>query len=224
MTCAVYFNLDGTLTRHDLDYEAIYRRAIAAADLDALEKEYETYTDRFFRYFQNGWTFPRRQAIRDVMADHDIPDTGRSDLFAGAWEDGEADAVTLRDGAREVLEQVAAHHQVGIATNGTGRLQRMKLDDLGIADLVTAAAVSSEVGTAKPHSEFFAAARAVIEADHHVVVSDELRRDILPAKRADFLTVWLSPEPGSPQVEELVDRRVATLADVPAAVDDLCGE
>ncbi|MFB6076936.1 MAG: hypothetical protein ABEK12_02295, partial [Candidatus Nanohaloarchaea archaeon] len=54
MTCAVYFNLDGTLTVHDIDYTAVYETAIADAGLDALADAYEAYTDGFFKYFQDG--------------------------------------------------------------------------------------------------------------------------------------------------------------------------
>ncbi len=224
MSCAVFFNLDGTLTRHDIDYADIYRQAVAAADLSALDDEYESYTDLFFRYFQNGWTYPRRQAIQRVMDDHDMVDHGRSDAFATAWEDAEADATRFRDAAAEVVETVADRSPVGIATNGTGRLQRMKLEKAGLTGLVDAAVISSEIGMTKPNSAFFDAARDALAADSHVMVSDDLRRDILPAKRAEFLTVWLSDEPGSPQVEELVDRRVTDLSEVPDAVDALCGD
>lgn len=224
MDCAVFLNLDGTLTRHDLDYADIYRQAIDAADLSALDGEYETYTDAFFRFFQNGWAYPRRQAIQQVMADHDIVDHGRSDAFATAWEDREVEESRLRDGSADAITTLAERYPVGIATNGTGRLQRMKIDRFGLDDGIDAAIISGEIGMTKPHSGFFDACRAALDADQHVMVSDDLRRDILPAKRAEFLTVWISDEPGNQQVEELVDRRVADIGEVPGAVDDLCGD
>lgn len=221
MTCAVYFNLDGTLVSHDLDYDAIYRGSVDAAGLDALMDDYEEYTDRFFKYFQDGWAFPRRQAIRDRMAEHGIEDQGQSDAFAVAWEDAEADAVTLMPGAEAALDELD-DRPLGVVTNGTGRLQRAKLERLGIADRFDIVLVSSEIGVVKPNSEFFGIAREALDADRYVMVSQELRRDVLPAKRAEFATIWLSTQEGSAQVERLIDRRVQGLADVPAAVADLC--
>lgn len=218
---SLYFNLDGTLVDHRIDYEAIYDEAVQAADLDALSSDYEDYTDAFFDYFQNGWTFPRRQAVLAVMKDHGIEDLGQSDRFAEAWEDGEADRVSLREGARETLEALDGEHALGVVTNGTGRLQRMKLERTGIRDLFDAVVISSEIGVTKPHSDFFETAREALQDEPHVLVSQELRRDVLPAKRLDFTTVWLSAEEGDPQVEDLVDARIATIADLPAALDRL---
>ncbi|MDY6773667.1 MAG: HAD family hydrolase, partial [Candidatus Nanohaloarchaea archaeon] len=223
MDCAVFFNLDGTLIDHDLDYESIFQEAVEEADIEGLEDAYEDYTDRFFRYFQKGWTFPRRQAILDVMKERGVEDLGESDRFAESWEDREAGEAEPLEGAVELVEELSNSHPLGIVTNGTGRLQRMKLEKAGIEELFDSVLISSELGVSKPNAEFFERAREEVEAEEHVIVSNELRRDILPAKREEFLTVWVSEEEGNAQVEQLVDRRVESLEEVPGAVEELCG-
>lgn len=221
MACAVHLNLDGLLTEHDIDYEAVYAQALDAADLD-LADEHGTYTDAFFEYFQNNWTYPRRQAILTIMRNNDLEDLGHSDTFATAWEDAEHDQTTFRPDAQDTVAALADGYDVGIVTNGTGRLQRMKLDTAGITDHLSALVISSEIGVTKPHSDIFETAQGAIDAETHVIVSQDLRRDIIPAKRAGFTTVWVSPQDADDRIDEVVDRQVASLADVPDAVDALC--
>ncbi|MCJ7479205.1 MAG: HAD family hydrolase [Candidatus Nanohaloarchaeota archaeon QJJ-7] len=223
MSYAVFFNLDGTLLDHDMDYEKIYIESVEESGLEELKDSYEEYTDGFFQYFQRGWTFPRRQAILDLIREEGLSDLGQSDRFAEAWEDAEAAESGPKEGAVNVLDSLSDSFSLGIVTNGTGRLQRMKLEDAGILDSFDTVLISSEIGLAKPNADFFDRARNEVEVDEHVIVSHDLRRDILPAKREDFLTVWLSEEEGNPQEEQLVDRRVESLGEVPGAVEELCG-
>ncbi|MFB6166918.1 MAG: HAD family hydrolase [Candidatus Nanohaloarchaea archaeon] len=222
MSCAVFFNLDGTLTDHDLDYKDIYQGAVREAGLENLEDRYEDYTDRFFRYFQDGWAFPRRQAILDLMREEELEDLGESDRFAEVWEEEEAGRTTLKDGAEDLLHSLSNRYTLGVATNGTGDLQRKKLEVAGVKEAFDSVVISSEIGVTKPHSDFFEAAEGSVETERYVMVSSELRRDILPAKRQEFLTVWVSEEEGNEQVEQLVDRRVPSLEEVQEAVDELC--
>lgn len=222
MTCVVYFNLDGTLTQHDYDYPGIYAQAIEAAGLD-LADAYEEYTNTFFNYFQDGWAYPRRQAMLDIMRERAIADTGETDAFAEAWEEEEAEATTFRDGAAELVQALGERHTVGIVTNGTGGLQRAKLEQAGLTDHLESVVVSSEIGVPKPNADFFTAAEDAVEADTYIVVSDDLKRDILPAKRAGFTTVWLAAQEPEQDLSQVVDRRVESLDEVEDAVDELCG-
>lgn len=225
MTCAVFFNLDGTLTENTTDYEAIYAQAVQEADLDELKNMYKQYTDSFFTYFQRGWAFPRRQAILDLLNEHNIDDVGVSDRFAAAWEDAEAEQTQFRPTAKAVFQQLEPDHVLGIITNGTGQLQRRKLENASLTDLLTSILVSSEIGVSKPNVAFFETARETVNANTCIAVSHDLRRDILPAKRAEFKTIWIAPPndaADNPQMKELIDAHVTTLEDVPDAVRQLC--
>lgn len=225
MTQAVYFNLDATLTENDIDYEAVYQHAIKEAGLTALQDAYEDYTEAFFNYFQNGWAYPRRQAISDIMDAHDIADTGQSDRFAEAWEDEEASRTTFLPDAADTLTALSDQYHIGVLTNGTGRLQRMKLEEAGLLDMVDTVVVSSEVGYVKPHKEIFTIAQKAADADDALIVSHDVRRDILPAKRAGFKTVWLTDSTKDlPQnVDELVDQTTDRIAAIPDTVNSMAG-
>lgn len=226
MTCAVLLNLDGTLTENTVDYKQIYYDALEQADITGLEDTYEAYTEKFFTYFQNGWAFPRRQAILDMLNEHNIDDLGHSDAFGTAWEDLEAEQTTFRPESADVVKTLSAHHPVAIATNGTSRLQRMKLEDSGIAQHLQATVISTEIGKNKPNSEFFETARNAVDADTCIVVSHDLRRDLLPAKRLGMKTIWVSESDteDNQKIKQLVDERVHDLEALPDAVDRLCSE
>lgn len=224
MTCAVLLNLDGTLTDNNVDFEDVYYDALDRAGITALEDTYEDYTDRFFNYFQAGWAFPRRQAVLDLLNDHRIDDLGLSDAFGEAWEELETDHTIFRPDAASTVKELAETYAVGVVTMGTSRLQRMKLEKAGITDHVDAVMISTEIGKNKPNAEFFEEAKNAITADTYVMVSHDLRRDILPAKRLDMKTVWIgsSDAENNPKLQQLVDAQIAGLSELPEAVDDLC--
>ncbi len=224
-SCAVFFNLDGTLTENTVDYQKIYSEAVQDSGLTALQGNYDEYTDRFFHYFQNGWAFPRRQAILDLMDERNIDDVGTSDAFAAAWEEQESEHTTFRSDAAPTVQQLADTYPVGILTNGTSRLQRMKLENAGLVDDLSATLISSELGLSKPNAEIFTAAKDAVGADTCILVSHDLRRDILPAKRAGFKTVLLLQDgelPDNPQMQKLVDAQINTLSELPDRMQDLC--
>ncbi len=224
-SCAVFFNLDGTLTENTLDYEAVYQDAVEQAGLSELADSYDEYTDRFFHYFQNGWAFPRRQAICDLLDDRNIDDVGTSDAFAEAWEEQEAEQTTFRSGASGAVQTIGNQFDVGVLTNGTSRLQRMKLDRSGLTDHFDAVLISAEVGVSKPNADMFETAKGMIDADTYILVSHDLRRDILPAKRAGFKTVLLVQDgdlPDNPQMQELVDAQIEMISELPDVAQDLC--
>lgn len=160
--------------------------------------------------------------MKDVMAERGVEDRGQSDRFAEAWEEAEAHEAGPVEGAQELLKKLSGDYVLGVATNGTGTLQRRKIAEIADEDVFQSVLVSSEIGVSKPNARFFEHARESVGAERFVMVSQELRRDILPAKREDFLTVWVSKEEGNPQVEQLVDRRVETLEQAGSAVKELC--
>lgn len=223
--CAVFFNLDGTLTENTVDFATIYQEAVEQTGIDALSGRYEEYTDRFFHYFQNSWAFPRRQAVVDLLEEQGIEDTGESDRFASAWEELEADATMFRADASSAVESLSGQYPAGILTNGTSKLQRMKLEKNSMLDQFSTMLISAEIGLSKPNAELFKTAEDAVDTDTCIMISHDLRRDILPAKRAGFKTVLLLQDdelPDNPQMQELVDAQVESLSEVSDAVQELC--
>lgn len=222
MTCAVYFNLDETLTEFTKEFSDIYSEAVDEAGLDELTDAYEDYTDKFFTYFRDNYAFPRRQAMDELAKEHDCYDAEKVEAFADAWDEIEAGAVTLKDGVEEMLDELSDSYSLGILSNGTGELQRDKLERLGIADYFDQVLISTEEATRKPEPDFFQAAMDAVDADTYVMVSHHAKRDIVPARKAKFQAVWLSDT--DQDVPEKVATTAASVDEIADAVADLCGE
>ncbi|MDY6778567.1 MAG: HAD family hydrolase, partial [Candidatus Nanohaloarchaea archaeon] len=76
--------------------------------------------------------------------------------------------------------------------NGTGKLQRAKLEKTGIADYIETVIISGEEGIRKPEQTFFEIAKERVDADQYVIVSHAPKRDIVPARKSGYSAVWLS--------------------------------
>ncbi len=220
MTCAVFFNLDDTLTELTRGYEEMFEDAVEAAGLDELAGEYEVYKKKFFSYFRDGRVYPRRQAMEDVAKANDCYDAEKIERFAAAWEEAESSSLKLRGGVKEALKTVAEDHELGIITNGTGRLQRMKLDELGIDDLFDSVVISTEHGVRKPEPAIFAIAKDSIDADTYVMVSHLPKRDIVAARKAEFRAIWLSST--EKEVPEDFATKISSFSELPDAVGETC--
>lgn len=219
MSCTVYFNLDDTLTQTDADYEQIYEQAIEEAGLEALKGEYEAYTKAFFDHFNNGWAYPRRQAIDGLARDHECYDADKVEAFADSWEELEADATTVRDGATEMLAELSEDHQIGILTNGTARLQHQKLAKTGLDQYIDAVVVSGDEGYMKPEKPFFEIAKERLPADQYVMVSHRAKRDIVPAQKFGMTSVLFYD--GDKELPDTLNH-ADSFEELTATIDDLC--
>ena len=90
-----------------------------------------------------------------------------------------------------------------VVTNGTGRLQRAKLDAAGLAAHVDAVITSGEHGAAKPQPSIFRAALALagVAAADAVMIGDHPRHDLAGARRVGMAAIlirspWLDVPPG----------------------------
>lgn len=113
--------------------------------------------------------------------------------------DGLVEHSVLFDGAAEVVLGLASTHVLGVVSNGDGRVQRQRLERIGLGSIFRAVIISDEVGHAKPHPSIFAAAMraaAVAEGARVQMVGDNLTADVVGALGAGFDACWLAP-PGS---------------------------
>ncbi len=83
---------------------------------------------------------------------------------------------------------------VGVVTNGGSTIQRGKLRNTGIADLVTACVVSEEFGARKPDPSIFTQAMKLIGAspESTLFVGDNPEDDIVGADAVGMSTAWMS--------------------------------
>jgi putative hydrolase of the HAD superfamily len=136
---------------------------------------------------------------------------GRDVSFAGEMErsyiDGQRAGHPLRQGAVELVERATEIAPVVLVTNGPSDIQRLKIEQTGLADRFQAIVISGEVGIGKPSAGIFRHAIAVSGAEtdpsRAVMVGDSWERDVVGAVSCGLRAIWISdgspvPEPRLP--------------------------
>lgn len=110
------------------------------------------------------------------------------------WEAQQRRAFRLFDDALPALDGLAADGiRVGLVTNGSSSVQRLKLEAVGLRDRFDPLLISGEVGVRKPDPELFGIAlhRAGVRPEDAWYVGDNLWHDVAPAAEAGLRTVWI---------------------------------
>ncbi|WP_206664906.1 HAD family hydrolase [Halorubrum salsamenti] len=214
MTATVYFDLDGTLLDYAVPFEELFARTLPT---DPTEEMVKTYSERVLRGIERVESDPYERAFDAVRERYDL-DVNPAAL-ATEYVELEAGATRLAPAVRALVATVADRHDVGVLTNGDGRMQRRKLAEHGLDDLIDAVIVSNEVGARKPSRAIFDAARERLPAETTVYVGDTYDEDIVPAREAGFETVYVGDEDPSdrsvtaPGTEALASLLVPLLTD-----------
>ena len=102
------------------------------------------------------------------------------------------------DGAQEVLDKLAEHHQVFVATNAAeSRVSdiRAAFERVGLAQYISGYFCKANLGIGKGSPEFFAkiAQQLDVESSALVMIGDSLENDIDPALKAGLNAIWFNP-------------------------------
>lgn len=189
METAVYFDLDGTL----LDYTAPFSELVSrTVPVPVTDEMVDMYSEQVLEGLANLHDAPYERAFEALCETYGL-DLDPASL-ATAFVDTEVSSTTVPPAARTLVEAVASQHHTGVLTNGDGRMQRRKLAEHGLDSLVDAVVVSNEFGARKPDRAIFEGARERFPADTVVYVGDTYEEDIVPARDAGFLTVYVGEE------------------------------
>lgn len=135
----------------------------------------------------------RRQAWTGALADLGIRDADLADVLAAAFAVERRARNWVFPDVVPVLSILQETHHLALVTNGSPDLQRAKLAGSGLAPYFTAVIVSGEVGVGKPDPRPFELALAALGVDREraVMVGDSFDRDVLGARNAGILGIWL---------------------------------
>ena len=118
-------------------------------------------------------------------------------------------------GAEELLRRAVSMGPVALVTNGPPDIQRLKLEQTGLAEQFSAVVISGELGVGKPDPEVFL--RTVrsfgVEPSEAVMVGDSWERDVEGAVAAGLSAVWISHGRETPRSDPAV-RVAESAADV----------
>jgi len=143
----------------------------------------------------HAWAPTYRVAAWDAVAAHfDADDPALATTAAAVFEGAQRAGHPNIAGMEEALDGVRSRHPVGLLTNGSSDLQRLKLDQAGLAGAFGTVVVSGEVGVGKPQPAVFGLAleRLGADAGASVMVGDSWERDVEGGLAAGMTAVWIA--------------------------------
>lgn len=202
--CALYFNLDLTLTRMTSDFDTITAETLLDAGVPKENVEPELSTWLFFNRFTSFEPNPRENAFADYFDQFDVD--ADPEAAAEAYWEAELDAVQpVVDDVRTPLETLGEAFVIGVLTRGVTEIQRAKLETLAVEDVFDDVLISYEVERKKVDGGLFELAEERTDADEYAYVSNS-QSDIEAARDAGWQSVAV-------EFEDLVDDPIETVRD-----------
>ena len=159
----------------------------------------------------------RREAWTAALASLGLRDPDLIHTAEKTFVEAQVSGHPVLPGAAETVRRLSARHRLGLLTNGPSDIQRLKLQESGLAPHFESLAISGELGVGKPEPAAFAAILGQLGVEPHeaVMVGDSWERDIEGALAAGMPSVWIAsgrPVPASQEgvtviqtIEELAD-------------------
>ncbi len=211
---AVLFDLDNTLIDRDQACDRFFSFLLKTY-FPRLEPEGTEWNDRMetLRALDQGG-----RGSKAAIYDHSFSDVpGMSpESFVELMRGKLASYASWSDGAEPLLKCLRArHHPMALVTNGS-KSQRDKIDAIGASVYFDAVLISEEVGTAKPDPVIFRQAMSRLNAapERSVFVGDSLEHDIVGARNAGMMTVFLNRNGVLEMDESLCDLVVSDLREL----------
>jgi len=219
---AIGFDLFNTLlTVHPAAIEEAHQRLMAGLRAEQIPVENDAFRDAY----SNAAKELLQAAHREGRETHNrfwissalerlgcrlLPDDRRVARAVEAYFSAFYPHCRLLPGAREILGELAGRYRLGLLTNFThGPAARKILDGLGLPPFFRVILISGELGYRKPHPYVFGRLlkELGVRADQAVFIGDDLKADVLGARRAGIRAVMATCEPdqGVPGAETLLN-------------------
>lgn len=122
-------------------------------------------------------------------------------------------------GARSLLEVASARHQLALVTNGFAEVQRPRIIRSGIQSFFKHIVISEEIGSNKPHKDFFNHTMALLghpQPSEVMIIGDSLGSDILGGHNAGIRTCWYNPLNKAQDPAIMPQHMVQNLQEIPS--------
>lgn len=161
------------------------------------------------------------RGIRPALADLGLAGSDAAEPAIGLWFfDGCPELLRPSPYVRRALRRLAHAHALGVITNGNGKIQRRKFDELALSQQFDAFIASDDVGWRKPEPEIFhlALERLSVSPLEAAYVGDHPLWDIGGARNAGLHGIWYNP--GHRELPDGItpDATIHTFADLPDVI------
>lgn len=166
----------------------------------------------------------RRLAWEAAVAELGVDDCRLAPAMAATYVEAQRAGHPLIDGAGEAVRDAAARYRLALLTNGPPDIQRLKLDQTGLAGCFDTVVISGEAGVGKPSPDAFHLVLGTlgVRPDEAVMVGDSWERDVKGALAAGIRPMWMAGARPLPE-EDLGVAAVTSLGALRAILDASTG-
>jgi putative hydrolase of the HAD superfamily len=166
----------------------------------------------------------RQRAWEAAVAELGLDDPALTRAMATTYVEAQRAGHRLIGGAKVTVQDAAAHHRIGLLTNGPPDIQRLKLDQTGLAGFFDTVVVSGEAGVGKPSPEAF---HLVLDAlavrpGQALMVGDSWDRDVKGALAVGIRPVWVAAGRPPPE-KDLGVAAIPSIGGLRVMLDALAG-
>lgn len=196
----ILLDLDHTLLDSDTSEAMAFSATLASAGIDVSETHFPIY-DRInkglWAAVERGEASPNEVKLRrwELFALEAALDVDADEL-ASSFVEGLGQHGELYEGARELLEVMAAQTTLGLVTNGLSSVQRARIARLELSVYFSAIAISGELGVSKPDTAFLDVVFHDLDQPDRataVIVGDSLTSDMAAGHNYGISTCWYNP-------------------------------
>lgn len=128
------------------------------------------------------------------------------------------------DGAEELLEALYGKYRLYLASNGTAKVQKGRIESSGIEKYFEEIFVSQNIGHNKPSKEFFDFCFSKIDGfkrGEAIIVGDSLSSDILGGINAGIKTCLFNPRKKEITGSVIPDYEITSLDELPKLLEEI---
>lgn len=197
----IMLDADGTLFDFDAAEDAALARTLSEADIAAdgeANRRYREISLQLWLEFECGTiTLDRLKVERFERLVAELGHAADPQQLSRSYIEHLCNEAPLLPGAHGLVAELAADHQLVLATNGIAEVQRRRFEPSPIRPWFRHLVISEEVGAAKPQAEYFAHAFALMGNPRRtevLMVGDSLSSDIAGGVAFGLDTVWFNPQ------------------------------
>ena len=210
---AVVFDMDGTLTDSEEEWD-IVRRQLAADEGIAWP---EVATKAMMGMSTPEWSTYLVESV-GLSGTPDEAARRTIDAMADAYREGR---IPLLHGAKDAVHRMAEIAPLAVASSSPRVLIEAGLELLGVRDLIAVTVSTEEVARGKPHPDGFLAACDQLRVDPTATVAIEDSTNGLKSALAAGMKVVAVPPRFHPPAEDVLARAHAVIDDLDALTVDL---
>ena len=197
----IMLDADGTLFDFDAAEDAALARTLGEAGISADGEAHRRYREislQLWLEFESGTiTLDRLKVERFERLMSELGHVADPHRLSRSYIEHLCGEAPLLPGAHALVEDLAAGHDLVLATNGIAEVQRRRFEPSPIRPHFRHLIISEEIGAAKPQPEYFAHAFALMGEPRRsevLMVGDSLSSDIAGGAAYGLDTVWFNPQ------------------------------